>query len=341
MTTYYRIADWDRHYEVDDRSHIWKPGKPFRLGSLEYLRIKARRDWNHRLLAMKELGDEVDELLWAAALGIFERLCLMVACEPRELRAGGIIRYSNGQPATIEQMARMFRYKVQTMQKILGLLLDPEVQWIEAVCEHVPGDCLLPEPSQDSGSLTRNPGNSEESGDSPGSPETPGVPEDPGDSGRLREMRLKSRTRQENTIQSQEEEPQESTETGLARDDWVGVCKEAPPEPKPDSQTSQDIYSLSGFDHVRLGFLRELRSTLGCDNNASHTAIINFERWVHEELVGSRATRQERSAKLGIVMGIARDCRKAITPAAAFMQRVKDELGYIPPTAGKLRERRA
>jgi len=83
---YYTITDWDQHYEVNTENRAWRPGQDFRQGPIGYLRIKARRDWNHRLILLYQL---VGEEMWAA-IGMFEKLAQVVACEPRPHREGGI-----------------------------------------------------------------------------------------------------------------------------------------------------------------------------------------------------------------------------------------------------------
>jgi hypothetical protein len=129
--THYCITDWDINYEVNKDNRSWKPGQAFREGPIPEIRVKARRDWNHRFVMLNRL---IGEESWAA-LGMFEKLCQIVACEWRPQRVGGIIRYSDGQPATVEQIARMFCVNVERIQSILDALSHPHVCWVTQVSQ--------------------------------------------------------------------------------------------------------------------------------------------------------------------------------------------------------------
>ncbi|MBN1510702.1 MAG: hypothetical protein JXB13_01685, partial [Phycisphaerae bacterium] len=94
MSRYYRIVDWDEHYEVDRENRAWKPGRTFRQAPLEYLRVRARRDWN---VGMLQLHDKVGGMVWFY-VGAFEKLCGIVACEERSRREGGVVRNTRGRP---------------------------------------------------------------------------------------------------------------------------------------------------------------------------------------------------------------------------------------------------
>ncbi len=122
----FAITDWDVNYEVDSDGRAWKKDKKYFQGPLPYIRVKARRDWNVRLLMIR---DKVSDDVWTI-LGVFEKLCQIVGSEPRDLRKDGIIRNSSQQPATFAEITRMLLWPEDKTRWALQVLSSPEVGWI-------------------------------------------------------------------------------------------------------------------------------------------------------------------------------------------------------------------
>ncbi len=127
--THYCITDWDLNYEVNDKNGAWHEGDGFRDGPIPEIRIKARRDWNHRLLMLHQL---VGEEMWAA-IGMFEKLCQIVACERRSNRVNGVIRFSDGKPASLKQLAKLLLVSPAKMQWVIETLSHPDICWVTVV----------------------------------------------------------------------------------------------------------------------------------------------------------------------------------------------------------------
>lgn len=123
MKTYYQIAGWDNNYEVDSEGQDWVPGKSFCQEPLEYIRFSVAR------MQAIDLGG-LDGL---RALGLFRLLAEIVACRPRPLREGGLIRNDEGGPATVEEIAQMLHVEAATVQEGLRLLTRPDVALLEEV----------------------------------------------------------------------------------------------------------------------------------------------------------------------------------------------------------------
>jgi len=127
----YCITDWDANYEVDKDGRTWKLGKQFFAGPLPYTRAPSRRDWPVRLLQIRELvGDDVHTIV-----GVFERLCGIVACERREYREGGIVRNSKHEPASLREIAKMLLWPQEKTQWALETLCHPDVEWMSEVSQ--------------------------------------------------------------------------------------------------------------------------------------------------------------------------------------------------------------
>jgi hypothetical protein len=329
MTTYYRIADWDRHYEVDAHGHAWRPGKAFRNAPIGYVRNKARgRSWSRSALALRDL---TDSKTYAAALGTFGKVAELVACSPRAEREGGVIRNRKGKPATIEEIAWMIRMDVATLEEVFPLLTHPEVEWLEAIPE------IAAMPCQESQEATEGSGDSGTAGNS-GSHVGPtdkasgshvGLPEKDfgafvGSTDKSCRSRVRSRIKR-----SQGKEPEESPDASETSRSLDGPCDDPGLVQTDDSH---DLYFEAGFDSTRLSFLRELRSTLRLLTNSDHQAVINFERWLHERISGTSPTQEVRTQRLMEVVTLARDCQNGDSPIAVFLSRARAELGYVPPS---------
>lgn len=297
MATYYRIVDWDQHYEVDQDNRAWKPGKPFRQGPLDYLRVKARgRDFSRSSLALADLAGE--SMYWS--VGAFQKMIEIVAKSPRPLRTGGIIRNRKGSPATRDEVAWMLRVKPETLKECLRLLAHPEVAWLEEV-------------SADSAEVGESPQKSAKSAELADASETRG----------------NQRTRAAD-IRSESSHSQDNTETESSQEQGSSFTEQ--PTGQPPSNDPGDLFLRAGFDSTRLGFLRELRIVLRPQSNSDHQAIINFEQWLHEQILRDHATVGAREKRLTDVIRLARDCRNGDSPMAVFMSRIRSELGYVPPS---------
>lgn len=320
MTTYYRIADWDRHYEVDGHGHAWQPGKGFRHGPIDYVRNKARgREFSRSALAMADLAGE--SMYWA--MGVFGKIAEIVARTPRPQRQGGIIRNRKGEPATAEEIAWMLRVKIETLQPALALLAHPEVAWIEEVPE---SSLLLCQESQEAAHGSGNSGSSQNSG----------ISGDSGISGSHVAYTDKSSRSRSQVKRSQVNEPGESPDAGETRRPPDGPCDD-PGLVQP--YDSHDVYLEAGFDSTRLSFLRELRSTLRLLTNSDHQTVINFEQWFHDRIAQTATTPEDRNQQLMDVITLARDCQNGDSPIAVFLSRARAELGYVPPSRQTERRR--
>ncbi len=301
MEQHYCIVDWDQHYEVDARGKSWEPGQPFRKGRLDYVRVKARRDWNVRLLELQDLLGE--EVWWA--VGVFEKLCQCVGCEPRPRREGGIIRNSDGQPATDHELIQMLRVRRETWERLAGALA--QVHWL-AECGPVAAEA--PDGPEKSGATSAV----AESPESPVFPETPEIrgnpeiPEKPG-------IPLQ--------VKSSQVKPKQSKSRGVIP---LGLALgQLVPSGVPLRLDGDSPQLLSS---TRLDFLHQIRRTLGAEEAADCRTVSNFEDWLHKNISSGRAGPELRD----LALTIARDCVRGEKPVAVFLARAKQELGYIAPS---------
>jgi hypothetical protein len=307
MTTY-RIVDWEKHYEVDAHGRPWEPGQGFRKGPLFYIRVKPRRDWNIRLL---ELHDLCGEQMWMA-VGVFEKLCQVVGCEPRVNRVDGIIRNSRGLPATDEDIARMLTLEPETWRDLAATLCHPHVQWL-ALEPAEPAVPLVPPP-----------------GEVPGIPANPGsLPEIPAAPGLA--LSYQDKTRQVKTLQRNTEQdktrpgPQEPVRSeGLAPiAGFLGRLVPTLIHSKELDGAAREV-----LDSTRLGFLCEMRRTLRAEERVEARTVSNFEQWVYDHVSSGRAGPELRQESLRI----ARGCVYGNKPVAVFLSRARKELGYVAPS---------
>jgi hypothetical protein len=293
METHYHIVDWEKHYEVDAHGKPWQPGQPFRKGPLLYLRVKPRRDWNTRL---RELHEMCGEDMWAV-VGVFEKLCQIVGCEERRNRENGVIRNSDGAPASDEDIYRMLALKPETWARLVAVLCHPRIRWLTTAAAQ--------QATPASPGIPGNSGASPQSGTFPRNAEAPEFPQS-----------CQVMSKQINTKQVKSREPVPIAQL------LGGIAPSAPPE------RSLDEVARGGFDSTRLGFLAEMRRTLGAEERVECRTITNFERWVHESISSGRAGPELRRQALQI----ARDCVHGRKPVAVFLARAKKELGYVAPS---------
>ena len=262
--TYYRIVNWDEHYEVDKDSRAWTAGKPFRQAPLEYIRVPARRDWNLKTL---ELRDEVGDQVWFY-IGIFEKLCGIVGCEPRCRREGGVIRNSEGAPADLSEIARMLRIKPETAAHVLTTLARPQTRWLEAVADEAPTPSAEAAASADSA--------------------RPAAVADFGENC--------SKTSQ---VKLTQRKPEQDKALPVVLGQLVGHLV---PTPEPSCLASSRREVL---DSTRLGFLASLREILGATDLVECRTVSNFEQWVWENISSGRAGPDLRATALEIARGSA------------------------------------
>ncbi len=341
---YYRIVDWDKHYEVDDKGAEWEPGHGFRMGPLKYLRIKCRREWNTRLIRLRELAGEN---MWLS-LGVFEKLCQMVGSERRAERQGGIIRNCEGEPATAADIQDILMLEPKTWDYIVALLSHPRVNWIKVVqtsgdtseptkgCDDVPPAATrdLLEPPKPQFALW----NRREHQEAPRPPgDTGPVPEslEPPRNPLSRQVntsqlsRVESKTTQEKTTQSSREGEKRLS---APRPQPQGTCGlyDVAPYRLPDASGGKFDGDSPGvsLDSTRLGFTCRLRQILHPANVSDIRALSNLEQWLYEQVTSGRA-----SPQLSVrIRELAEDCVHGDKPMAVFMARAKRELGYTPPS---------
>jgi hypothetical protein len=325
MGKYYCVRDWDAHYEVDKDGRAWTAGKAFRQGPLEYLRVPARRDWN---VKMMELEDRVGENVWLY-VGIFEKLCGIVGCESRPRRAGGVIRNSKGEPASLDDIAKMLRVSHSTMVDVLATLCSGDIEWLQEIDDAQgaqddghSGMYRLPREEWDR--ISRH---AEVEEGPPVSQHPPVIRQERRDSASSPQAASVA-TVGENRLQyksSQVRANQEQVKSREPSDTVVSLSAAAAPLL---SRGTPDVSVRSALDSTRLDFLFAMRRTLGADERRDARTVTNFEQWVHENIASGRAGPELRRQSLNI----ARDCVHGDRPVAVFLTRVRDELGYIAPS---------
>lgn len=287
---HYRIVDWDEHYEVDKDGRAWTAGKAFRQGPLDYVRVPARRDWNLKTL---ELQDEVGDQVWFY-VGAFEKLCGIVGCEPRTRREGGVIRNSEGVPATREEIARMLRVKSETAEQILQMLTRPQTRWLEIVADE-------PQIARISATSALSANSAKEASVA-----------DLGEN-RSKSSQVKSEQPRTEQVKSKGFTPIADLVAHMVPVRSTGLLDDGVREV---------------LDSTRLGFLCEMRRTLRAEERPEARTVSNFEQWVHDNVSSGRAGPELRHEALKI----ARDCVHGDRPVAVFLARAKRELGYIAPS---------
>jgi hypothetical protein len=331
MSVYYCIVDWDENYEVDKDGRVWTPGKAFRQGPLEYLRVPARRDWNVRMM---ELAEKVQGMVWFY-VGAFEKLCGIVACEERPRRERGVIRNSRGKSASLEDIARMLRVKPHEAQQLVTVLSEPEIHWLEAVDdgqgeqEYV-GNGVYCLPQEEWDRISKHAADGQEQLVSPATPEILQEPRDvaePADSA--------SSPKAANIAEFGENHPHNMTRQVMSEQKENKTSYRAPGAQSlgqltahllPKADTSR--FPLEGFDTSRLAFLCEIRTILGVQDHDGVRSLSNFEQWVYENVASGRDGPDLRAR----VRAMAKQCTYGKKPVAVFMARVGRELGYVPPS---------
>jgi hypothetical protein len=315
---HYRIVNWDEHYEVDKDGRAWSPGKPFRQGPLEYIRVTARRDWNIKTM---ELADEVGEEVWFF-VGIFEKLCGVVACEPRHRREDAVIRNSEGEPASIADIARVLRVKPDRARSALHMLARPQTHWLEIVGEeelqlegqasHQHPEVLRQKHEEALRRITLPPAISADSADSADSANLAGVAD------------FGENCSRSGQVRSEQNKKEQVKSKGLAP--IAGFLGRLVPAV---FHTEELDDAARGFlDSTRLGFLCEMRRTLRAEERVEARTVSNFEQWVHDNISSGRAGPDLHRESLRI----ARDCVHGQKPVAVFLARAKKELGYVAPS---------
>ena len=281
----YCISDWDHNYEVDKDGRSWKPGKDFFAGPLPYTRAPSRRDWPVRLLQIRELvGDDVHTIV-----GVFERLCGIVACEKREYREGGIIRNSKHEPATVHEIARMLLWPDEKAQWALDVLCDPEVEWMAPS-----------EPSQ-------GPAESRESREPRESRESRDNPQDSKISATVEVMSYQYKSESRDNSNS-EKAPRIVPFHDL--DEKAPLILDLDPD-RPDTKCFEILARI-----------------LQPKQSEDFTALSNFVKWLHANVVSGRAGPDSYNK----VIGIAKDSINGDCPMAVFTSRIKKQWGYEPPS---------
>lgn len=339
----YRIADWDRKFEVNDKSGQWEPGQTFRQGPLKYLRMPAGARWDHRMVWLQQLAGN-NRLL---CQGAYQSLCQIVADQNRDLREGGVIRKEDGRPATDEQIARMLVLEPKVWLWIAKILSDPRVGLIEVVQSPDPtgSDDQQSPPQQrieSRGQRTElgvqhcpHPFLNEAPELPEAVPETPGTPAPPlYQESRVKESRSSHKNQQEKIQVKVETVPQSVAQTEDQPEADPEDCPQAADDPVETSYDSTCRSLLKTYDstrlpdmRVRLAVLHYFHKTLKITGLNVH-AIRNFERWLYRQVeVGRAKPEVYRQA-----MDIAADCVNGRCPVAVFMSRVEASLGYTPPS---------
>jgi len=325
MTVYYCIAEWDENYEVDKDNRTWKPGRPFRQGPLEYVRVKARgRDWSRSSMALSDIAGEK----MYAAVGVFQKLAEIVAKSVRPLREGGIIRDRKGEPATVEAIAWMLRMQAQTLRELFSYLAHPEVGWLEQVDseqgQETSGVYQLPKEQWDrivrQADAEAEPQESAKSAEICEEPRESAKPaetcQEPPESARPAEIGYKTR-------QVKPTQRQNRTMACVSEAKSLGQLA-THLLPKPDTSR----FPPEKHDSSRLEFLYEIRTTLGVQDHDGVRSLSNLEQWLYENVASGR----DGPDLWARVQAMAKQCTYGKKPVAVFLARVGRELGYVPPS---------
>ncbi len=130
--TTYRIRDWPRLYEVNDRNREWKDGDKPRQGPLQYVRLSVHgASWTLGYRHFLEVaGDRA-----AASFGVFTKALEIAACQPAERR--GVLLGRGDVPMEAEDLARATGFAVEDVARALDVLCHPDVRWLEVVAEYI------------------------------------------------------------------------------------------------------------------------------------------------------------------------------------------------------------
>lgn len=129
--TGFAVVDWETTFEVDDKGGPWKEGKPFRSGSLNYLRMPMVGTFDRRWTMIDRVAG--DDGLWIK--GLFDELLRLVAGMNRPDREGGVIRGVDGRPASVEEIAECLGQPPERMARAVAVLADRRVGLLREIAE--------------------------------------------------------------------------------------------------------------------------------------------------------------------------------------------------------------
>jgi len=317
---YYTITDWDQHYEVNTENRAWRPGQDFRQGPIGYLRIKARRDWNHRLILLYQL---VGEEMWAA-IGMFEKLAQVVACEPRPHREGGIIRYSDRKPASLEQIAKMLLISAERASWLMEMLTHPDVGWVQRSnstsnsesnnkSQFCAQGAICPTPAETGRNLP--------------------PPANPPKSARIAELRVSAESRRNPQKPADFAEKRLSIQSQVKSRTETEIKSNVTSNPRREDRTESAPSDLDknlsrSHDSTRFAFLSALKTLLRPSTRADIQTLVNCWDWLDGEIGQGRAPPERRQE----VLGLAADCQRGDVPISVFLSRMREQYAYVPPT---------
>ena len=131
----WKIKNWTKDYEVNDKNRAYKEGDTLRAGRLDFIRLKnhGRKQgvgWRRMLRLCK--GD-------ASVWGVFCKF-LEIAGDSGGSRRGVLLN-EHDEPATIEHLHEITGFKSKQIEKAIQVLTDPTLMWIEPIAvPGVPGD---------------------------------------------------------------------------------------------------------------------------------------------------------------------------------------------------------
>lgn len=134
----YRIVDWDKNYEVNNKGRqitSYIPVEERRKGSLKYVRLKVYG------LSIDPILDEIISRSWQpgsifhwAVLGIYNKLLEIAADQEREFR--GWVLDQKQKPVTPQSFAKRFREpNAMLIKKAFEILCHPDINLLE-ICEY-------------------------------------------------------------------------------------------------------------------------------------------------------------------------------------------------------------
>lgn len=130
----YRIREWEKRYEVNDKNRALKPEDRMRQGELEYLRFPVHGR-NHSAAYRRFLREAKDDA--PMTYGVYVKLKEIAA--QAEAGKRGVIRNDAGQPIEDEEIAECMGFPVKCVKRALEILCRESVGWVEQFRE-VPGN---------------------------------------------------------------------------------------------------------------------------------------------------------------------------------------------------------
>jgi hypothetical protein len=149
----FAVVDWDVTFEADDKGGPWKPGRPFRQGSLNYLRMPTVGTFARRWAMIERVAGE--DALWVK--GLFDEILRLVGGVNRPNRHGGVIRGVDGRPASVDEMAECLGQPLEKMARAMAILTDRRVGLLRTA-----DSADAPAGPSDSGEIPGSPGESPE-----------------------------------------------------------------------------------------------------------------------------------------------------------------------------------